>query len=91
VLDWLRRALARERPTGEEAGARRVDAVEEREAPPERFVLSIVLMIVFFGGLLGLEIVCIVFLGEWNDVVFNGIMLIVGGLVGALFGYREAP
>ena len=89
MLDWLRRALARERPV-EEVGVRRVDSVEEKKAPPERFVISIALMIVFFAGLVALEIVHMIFLGEWNDVIFNGIMLVVGSLIGALFGYRES-
>jgi len=90
VLDWLRRALAREKPVEEKADVRRVDAVEEKEAPPERFVISIALMIVFFAGLVVLEIMHMIFLGGWNDVIFNGIMLVVGSLIGALFGYRES-
>ena len=91
MLDWLRRALTRARTAEEATGVRRVDAVEEKESPSERFVISIALMIVFFVGLVVLEIVYMIFLGEWNDVIFNGIMLIVGSLIGALFGYREAP
>jgi len=90
VLDWLRRALARTRHPNGERFERRV-GVEEKEPPSERFVLSIALMIVFFIGLVVLEIASMVFLGEWNDVIFNGIMLVVGSLIGALFGYREAP
>jgi hypothetical protein len=90
VLDWLRRALARTSPPNGERFERRV-GVEEKEPPSERFVLSIALMIVFFIGLVVLEIASMVFLGEWNDVIFNGIMLVVGSLIGALFGYRETP
>ena len=90
MLDWLRRALVRARPLQGERFERRV-SVEERTPPPERFVLSVALMIVFFVGLVALEIAYMFFMGEWNDVVFNGVMLVVGSLIGALFGYREAP
>jgi len=61
------------------------------EQPPDRFVLSIALMIIFFVGLVALEAVHMYHFGEWNDAVFNGIMLIIGSLIGSLFGYREAP
>ena len=78
-----RRMLTAEPPAG-----RRIRVREE--PPSERFVLSIALLIVFFAGLVALEMVYMVVLGEWSDVIFNGVMLIVGGLVGALFGWREA-
>lgn len=74
--------------TAEPPAGRRIRVREE--PPSERFVLSIALMIVFFAGLVALEMVYMVVLGEWSDVIFNGVMLIVGGLVGALFGWREA-
>ena len=90
MLDWLRRALARTRLPNGERFERRV-GLEEKESPSERFVISIALMIVFFVGLVALEIAYMAVLGEWNDVIFNGIMLVVGSLIGALFGYREAP
>ena len=59
-------------------------------SPSERFVVSIVLMIVFFVGLVAIEVVHMIVFREWNETIFNGIMLIVGSLIGALFGYREA-
>ncbi len=59
-------------------------------SPSERFVVSIVLMIVFFVGLVAIEVVHMIVFREWNEAIFNGIMLIVGSLIGALFGYREA-
>jgi len=92
VLDWLRRALAKTVSRDTVAMDRRVRVQEHEKIPPsERFVLSIALMIVFFLGLVALEIAYMVVLGDWSDTIFNGVMLIVGGLVGALFGYREAP
>jgi len=48
-------------------------------------------MIIFFVGLVALEAVHMYIFREWNDTVFNGIMLIIGSLLGSLFGYREAP
>jgi hypothetical protein len=84
---WLRKALAN----------RRIDsAVDDRrirvreEPPPERFVLIIELMIIFFVGLAILEVVHILALGSWNDTIFSGIMLVVGTIVGALFGRNES-
>jgi uncharacterized membrane protein YjjP (DUF1212 family) len=64
----------------------RISEEEFQEKPPERFVLIIQLMIIFFAGLLALEIVHMIVLGGWNDVIFNGIMLVVGTIVGAIWG-----
>ena len=88
MIEWLRELLTRRRviPAGE---GRRSQMLEEE--PTDRFIYSVALMIVFFAGLCALEIAHMAFLGRWNGTIFNGIMLIVGGLVGALFGYREAP
>ena len=86
MLDWLRRALTHRRvaAVGPERRVRYSD-----EPPSDRFVLIVALMIVFFVGLLALEIVHMIFMGSWNDVIFNGIMLIVGTIVGAIWGQRE--
>ena len=46
-------------------------------------------MIVFFAGLLALEVVHMIFMGSWNDVIFNGIMLVVGTIVGAIWGRNQ--
>ena len=62
----------------------------QEEPPSEGFVLIIGLMILFFVGLIALEVVHMIMIGTWNDAVFNGIMLIVGSIVGSIFGYREA-
>jgi hypothetical protein len=62
----------------------------QEEVPPERFLVIIGLMIVFFVGLTLLEVVHLVWLGSWNDNVFNGIMLVVGTIVGAVWG-RSQP
>ena len=87
MLDYLRRALTRRRSAPGSAG-RRVRIQEQ--PPPEGFVLIIGLMILFFVGLITLEVVHMVMMGTWNDSIFNGIMLIVGSIVGSIFGYREA-
>ena len=57
--------------------------------PSDRFMVIIALMIVFFVGLSLLEVIHIVLLGSWNEVVFNGIMLIVGTIVGAIWGRQN--
>ena len=90
ALEWfrglLRRALTRRR-TVEMSPVRKVRIREE--APTDRFVLIIALMIIFFVGLVALEIVHIVLLDSWNEVVFNGIMLVVGTIVGAIWGRQN--
>ena len=87
ALEWfrglLRRAMTRRRVV-EMSPVRKVRIKEE--APTDRFVLIIVLMVIFFVGLAALEIVHMVVLGSWNEVVFNGIMLVVGTIVGAIWG-----
>ncbi|MCJ7574453.1 hypothetical protein MUO93_09360 [Candidatus Bathyarchaeota archaeon] len=56
------------------------------EEQDDRFTLIVALMIVFFAGLNGLEISHMLMMGSWNEVVFNGIMLVVGTIVGAVWG-----
>jgi len=57
--------------------------------PSDRFLVIVMLMVVFFVGLSLLEVIHIVFLGSWNEVVFNGIMLVVGTIVGAIWGRQN--
>lgn len=71
--------------TGKTSSVTRRVRIEEDRAG-ERFVLVIGLMVLFFAGLVGLEIVHMVWMGAWNDVIFNGIMLVVGTIVGAIWG-----
>ena len=59
------------------------------QAPSDRFVLIIALMIVFFAGLLSLEVAHMLVMGTWNEVIFNGIMLVVGTITGAVWGRQE--
>ena len=88
MLSWLRKALTRRKMVEDDSAARRVRTMEE--LPSDRFVLSIWLMILFFAGLVALELVHMLVFGEWNPAIFDGVMLIVGSLLGSLFGYREA-
>ena len=53
---------------------------------PAVFLLIVGLMVLFFVGLVGLEVVHMVWMGSGNDVIFNGIMLVVGTIVGAIWG-----
>jgi hypothetical protein len=84
---WLRKALTNKQVEPDSTSDRRVRVREE--SPPESFLLIVELMIVFFIGLVVLEVVHILMLGSWNDAVFGGIMLIVGTIVGAVFGRKE--
>jgi len=84
VSSWLRKALTKRKIVEDDSAARRVRVQEE--PPSDRFVLIIGLMVLFFVGLVGLEIVHMVWMGSWNDVIFNGVMLVVGTIVGAVWG-----
>lgn len=59
------------------------------EEQGDRFTLIVALMIVFFAGLIGLEISHMLMIGSWNEVVFNGIMLVVGTIVGAVWSRSQ--
>jgi len=82
----LRAALVKRR-TLEVGPVRKVRISEDY--PSDRFLVIVVLMVVFFVGLSLLEVIHIVFLGSWNEVVFNGIMLVVGTIVGAIWGMQN--
>lgn len=71
----------------EASGERRIRVLED--TPSDRFTLIIALMVVFFAGLVGLEVVNIAVLGTWNEAVFNGLMLVVGTIVGAVWGRSQ--
>jgi len=89
MFDWLKAGLRRKpRDAGVDRRIR-VDGDEEDEGN-ERFVLIIQLMVVFFLGLLGLEIFHMLVLGTWNEVIYNGIMLVVGSIIGAIWGNNVA-
>ena len=87
-VSWIRRLIrvGLTRRTVREAagGARRVRLLEEE--PDDRFVLIVWLLVLFFVGLVSLELIHMVWLGSWNDAIFNGIMLVVGTIVGAVWG-----
>ncbi len=87
MLGWLRRLLTR-RTVSEVGASRRVRVAED--VPSDRFVLIVALMIIFFAGLVGLEVAHMLVFGAWNEAIFNGVMLIVGTIVGAVWGRSEA-
>lgn len=89
MLMWLRRVLTRRRITVVEPPSSRRVRVRE-EPPSDRFVYSIALMIVFFVGLLTLQVAHMLILDRWNDAVWMLINTLVGAIIGAIWGYREA-
>jgi hypothetical protein len=80
----LRKGLSRTVVLDNDSVGRRVRV--EEIGPDENYVLIVALMIIFFVGLVFLEIIHMVWMGSWNDAVFNGIMLVVGTIVGAVWG-----
>ncbi len=87
MLRWLRRLLTR-RTVSEAGASRRVRVAGD--VPSDRFVLIVALMIIFFAGLVALEVVHMLVFGSWNEAIFNGVMLIVGTIVGAVWGRSES-
>ena len=83
LFSFIKRLLT-VRKVSAKGSPRRVSLSEE--VPSDRFVLIVGLMVLFFVGLVGLEVVHMVWMGAWNDVIFNGIMLVVGTIVGAIWG-----
>ena len=59
------------------------------EETSEGFVMIIVLMVIFFIGLGALELAHMYMLGTWNEVIFNGIKLIIGAKTGAIWGNQN--
>jgi hypothetical protein len=90
LLGPLRRLLSRglTRIVIREGSATRRVLVQE-DTPSERFTLIVALMIIFFAGLIGLEFAHMLLMGSWNEVAFNGIMLVVGTIVGAVWGRSQ--
>jgi len=43
----------------------------------------------FFIGLGALEFAHVYMLGTWNEIIFNGIMLIIGAITGAIWGTQN--
>jgi len=86
LLEWLREKLTK-RLVQAAPEERRIRVVED--APSDRFVLLVALMVTFFAGLIALEVANMVIFRQWSETVFNGIMLIVGTIVGAVWGRSE--
>ncbi|MDP2899576.1 MAG: hypothetical protein Q8O47_01225 [Candidatus Bathyarchaeota archaeon] len=87
MLGYLRRLVGRGTTRlvfAEATPERRVRVLEDE--PGDRFTLIIALMIVFFAGLVSLEVIHMAFLGAWDEAIFNGLMLVVGIIVGAVWG-----
>jgi hypothetical protein len=84
IKKLVRQGLSRTVVLEDDSIGRRVRV--EEIGPDENYVLIVALMIIFFVGLVFLEIIHMVWMGTWNDAVFNGIMLVVGTIVGAVWG-----
>jgi hypothetical protein len=81
---FIRNALTKRVTKSNASSTRRITLTEEE--PSDASVLMIILMVIFFVGLVGLEVTHMIWIGEWSEAVFNGIMLIVGTIVGAIWG-----
>lgn len=83
LRDLIRRALTKRRVVS--VGADRKVRVKE-DPPSDQFTLIVALMVVFFVGLSALQVVHMLIFRAWNEAIFSGIMLIVGTIVGAVWG-----
>jgi len=86
MLEWLRKRFT-VKVIEVALESRRVRMYED--VPSDRFVLLVGLMVAFFVGLIALEVANMVVFRQWSETVFNGIMLIVGTIVGAIWGKTE--
>ena len=83
---WIKDVIANGLQKMKESGISRRVRIEETS---EGFVMIIVLMVIFFIGLGALELAHMYMLGTWNEVIFNGIMLIIGAITGAIWGNQN--
>ncbi len=84
MLDWLRRTLTRRRVIIDESPLRRVRIVEEE--PSEALVYTVALTLLILIALSTLEALYLLTFHSWSDSIFNGIMLVIGTVLGALWG-----
>jgi len=84
MLDWLRRMLTRRRVIIDEEAPRRVRVVEEEAS--ESLVYTIALTLLILIALSILEALYLLTFHQWSDSIFNGIMLVIGTVLGALWG-----
>ena len=85
MRNWLRKALTK--TVWIETGASR--KVRMREVPPsERLVLAMCFAIAALIALSVLEALHIVFLGSFNDAIFNAINGLVGTIIGIIIGRK---
>jgi len=84
MLDWLRRMLTRRRVIIDEEAPRRVRVIEEEAS--ESLVYTIALTLLILIALSILEALYLLTFHQWSDSIFNGIMLVIGTVLGALWG-----
>lgn len=84
MLDWLRRMLARRRVIIDDEAPRRVRVIEEEAS--ESLVYTIALTLLILLALSILEALYLLTFHQWSDSIFNGIMLVIGTVLGALWG-----
>ena len=84
---WIKEIIGNGLKKVKESGVGRRVRIEETS---EGFIMIIMLMIIFFIGLGALELAHMYMLGTWNEVIFNGIMLIIGAITGAIWGNQNS-
>ncbi len=84
MLDWLRRMLARRRVIIDDEAPRRVRVIEEEAS--DSLVYTIALTLLILLALSILEALYLLTFHQWSDSIFNGIMLVIGTVLGALWG-----
>ena len=84
---WIKEIIGNGLKKVKESGVGRRVRIEETS---EGFIMIIMFMIIFFIGLGALELAHMYMLGTWNEVIFNGIMLIIGAITGAIWGNQNS-
>lgn len=62
--------------------------IKRQLAPNETLVYGVALSLVFFGGLVGLQLVHLVVMKEWNENIWASITGMTGLIVGFFFAGR---
>lgn len=89
LTSWIRKALTKQvvAPAAEE----KARAIRMSEVPPsERLVLVVALTIAAMGAMTVLEVVYVVYMGQWSSEIFSAITSLAGLVVGTLIGAKTS-
>jgi len=92
LVKWLEKALSKTVLVGVEEGpVKYAKETKKIQIPPKpALVYGVLLAIIFFAGLLTLEIVYLIVFRQFEQNIFNAIGWIVTFILGAFFGAKAS-